>query len=322
MPLVEESTYSPPPFFNNGHIQTIIPSLLRIVTDVNYKRERIHTPDHDFLDLDWSKLGSKNLAIVIHGLESNSEANYMKAMIKALNRRNWDAVAINLRGCSGEPNKLFRSYHCGETEDIQTVFSHITQNNSYNKIALVGFSLGGNIILKYVGEQGKKISPLIHKAAAVSVPCDLESSAWHLAKNSRWLYMKRFIFVMQKKFRLKHRMFPEKLDQKYLHSLKTFKDIDEWYTAPAHGFTCAEEYWSKASSINFVSNINIPTLLINAQDDPLLSQESFPWEEAKKSQYFIFEAPRSGGHVGFITFNKNGEYWHESRISDFLCGRY
>ena len=144
----------PPLFCSNTHIQTVIPTLFRKVSGVTYQRERIDTPDGDFLDLDWSRVGSKRLAIVLHGLEGNSTRSYMMGMVKALNRGAWDALAVNFRGCGGEPNRRLQMYHSGETGDLQTVIRHVSENDKYSALALVGSSLGGNVILKYLGEQG------------------------------------------------------------------------------------------------------------------------------------------------------------------------
>ncbi|MFQ5965491.1 MAG: YheT family hydrolase [Candidatus Scalinduaceae bacterium] len=284
---------------------------------VDYLRERIHTSDDDFIDLDWSKVGSDKAVIISHGLESCSQASYMRGMIKAFNRRGWDGVAFNFRGCSGEPNKLFKSYHSGATEDLHTVICHLLDQNHYKKLSLVGFSLGGNLTLKYVGEQGHDITPLVHSAAAISVPCDLESCAYRLAESSNRIYMRRFIRFLKKKIKIKSQTLSANLHYKDFKAMRTFKEFDELYTAPAHGFASAEDYWSQCSSKQFISGITIPTLLINALDDPFLTKECYPFEEAEKSEYFFLETPRSGGHVGFIAFDHCSEYWHETRVVSF-----
>ena len=319
MPLIEKSTYTPPLLFNNGHLQTIYPCIFRKVFGVTYTRERIDTPDGDFLDLDWSKKGSDKLVIILHGLESNSSANYMRGMIKAFNNKCWDGVSVNFRGCSGEPNKLFRSYHCGATEDLQTVINYVINEKGYRSIALVGFSLGGNLTLKYIGESGCELSPFIHKAAAISVPCHLESAAHHMAGSSNWFYMKRFILSLQRKLIHKHQIFPNQINLADIQTFQNFKDFDESYTAPAHGFDSAEDYWNKCSSHQFIHQIKIPTLLINAKNDPFLSKESFPVNEAANHTHFHLEIPESGGHVGFVSFNRDGEYWHEKRVLSFIA---
>ncbi len=153
MPLISKSDYNPMFLFSNAHFQTIYPPLFRKVKGVNYVRERILTPDRDFIDLDWSKVGADRAVIVSHGLEGHSRRSYVLGMIKAFNTRGWDGIAFNFRGCSGEPNRLIRSYHCGATEDLHTVVSHVIEKKSYSSISLVGFSVGGNLTLMYLGEK-------------------------------------------------------------------------------------------------------------------------------------------------------------------------
>src|SRR5437868_14040180 len=161
MPLVPNSTYRCSRLLSNGHLQTLMPSLLRRVSLSAYRRERIETPDGDFLDLDWAKNGSQRVAVLAHGLEGDSKRHYMLGMVNALVKRGWDAVAWNARGCSGEPNRLLRFTHSGATEDLQTVLSHILSTCDYSQIALIGFSLGGNLVLKYLGERGHGLEPRI-----------------------------------------------------------------------------------------------------------------------------------------------------------------
>jgi predicted alpha/beta-fold hydrolase len=318
MPLISESEYSPRILFKNAHFQTIYPSLFRKVKNVNYVRERIFTPDNDFIDLDWSRVGADRAVIILHGLEGHSRRSYVLGMISAFNMRKWDAVAFNFRGCSGEPNRLIRSYHCGATEDLHTVVSHVIHNERYTCISLVGFSVGGNLTLMYLGEKKYPVSSLIKCAAAVSVPCDLESSANRLAQRSNILYMKRFLMMFHDKIRIKMRMMPNMIDDANYHSIRTFKDFDEKYTAPIHGFSNAKDYWSKCSCRQFLHGINIPVLLISARDDPFLGKECYPVKEAKNSRHLFFEMPNHGGHMGFVDFRSSGEYWHENRIAAFI----
>ena len=318
MPLISASDYKPWGLFKNAHIQTIYPPLFRKVRNVNYIRERISTPDHDFIDLDWSRIDGDKAVIVLHGLEGHSQRSYVLGMIRALNSRGWDAVAFNFRGCSGQPNRLLRSYHCGATEDLQTVVHHVIDHYPYACISLVGFSVGGNLTLMYLGEKKYTISPLIKCAAAVSVPCDLESSADKLAAPSNILYMKRFLKMFHDKIRVKMRMMPDEIDDANYHSIRTFKDFDERYTAPIHGFSSAEDYWTQCSCKQFLPGIEIPVLLVSARDDPFLGKECYPVEEASNSRHLYFEMPDHGGHVGFVDFRSNGEYWHEKRIAAFV----
>ena len=318
MPLIQHSDYRPVPGFKNCHLHTIYPSLFRKVRGVNYTRERIATPDDDFLDLDWLRQDADRLVLLIHGLEGSSRSKYIPGMAKAFARRGWGSVALNLRGCSGEPNRQLRSYHSGATEDVETVIQHILQKDAYRQIILIGFSLGGNLTLKYLGEQGAALPQQIVGAAAISTPCDLASSSRKLSEGSNVLYLKNFLRCFRKTIQAKMQIMPDKITVQNFHKIKTLKDFDNLYTAPIHGFANAEDYWERCSSKKFLSSIQIPTLLLNAQDDPFLDEPSYPVEEAAAHPYLYFEMPHFGGHVGFIARNSQGEYWHETRVCAFI----
>ena len=320
MPLITSSDFKPNFLFRHKHFSTIAPSMFRKVNEVSYDRKRIATPNDDFLDIDFSIVGSKTIVIITHGLEGNSERAYARGMVRAVNNAGWDAVAINLRGCSGEPNNLYLSYHSGKTDDLGLVIHHIKENYDYDKIMLIGFSLGGNITLKYLGEQGENANPLISRAVAISVPIDLEDSAVQLAKKSNMHYMNRFVKMLKPKIIGKAERFPEwGLARENILKMSNFYDIDELYTAPAHGFKNAKDYWEKCSSKPFLPNIKIPTLLINALNDPFLGERSIPVKEAENSKFFFLETPDYGGHVGFAkSFKINGELWNEQRAIAFL----
>jgi hypothetical protein len=318
MPIIANSSYIPPPGFSNRHIQTFFPYLFRKVKGIRYKRERIWTPDDDFLDLDWSSIGASKVAVVSHGLEGNSDRWYVLGMVRALNRSGWDALAWNMRGCSGEPNKTVRSYHSGITEDLAAVVEHVIDGGKYDAIGLVGFSLGGNLTLKYLGERGPEINKAITGAVTCSVPCDLASGAEEMAKPSNKIYMKRFTRMLHEKIKAKMSIMPDSISDEGYNTIKTFKEFDDRYTAPLNGFRDAEDYYNRASSKQFIHKITTPTLLVNAKNDPFLSESCYPLREAEANPNFFLEMPKSGGHVGFISFNKRKEYWFESRVVSFL----
>ncbi len=318
MPFIEQLSYTPPWFFKNRHIHTIYPAIFRKVRGISFTRERIDTPDGDFIDLDWSRVGSDNVVIAVHGLEGSSGSRYMPGILKAFNRRGWDGVAMNLRGCSGEPNRLLRFYHAGVSEDLHIVVDHVLARNTYAQLAIVGFSIGGNLTLKYLGEQSVWLPQAITRAAAVSAPCDLESTAWKLSEKSNVIYLKNFLRSFRQKIRAKMQIMPDKISDSNYHEIKSIKNYDDRYTAPLHGFANAEDYWTTCSSRQFLSNIRIPTLLINALDDPFLRKESYPFEEARHSRDLFLETPFSGGHSGFVALNSEHEYWHETRITSFI----
>ncbi|MCG8686972.1 MAG: alpha/beta fold hydrolase [Desulfobacterales bacterium] len=317
---MKDNSYNPPFLFGNGHIQTIYPVLFRKINDVTYTRERIATPDNDFLDLDWSPINSKRLAVISHGLEGDTSRNYIKGMVRAVNQGGWDALAWNYRGCSGEPNTQLRSYHNGATDDLSHVINHAAKTRQYDEIALIGFSLGGNLTLVHLGRD--KVHPLVSRAVTFSVPCDLESAATVLANPSNKLYMKRFLILLHQKIRDKMKLMPHALDDEGYEKIKTFKEFDDRYTAPIHGFSSAEDYWRKCSSNRFIPNIKHPVLLINAENDPFLSKQCFPVAQAGYNKSITLRIPKSGGHVGFLEFNRDGLYWSEKQALSFLNGHF
>jgi predicted alpha/beta-fold hydrolase len=322
LPVIAASTYRPPALITNGHLQTILPSLLRRVDGVKYHRERIATPDNDFLDLDWSRRhrGSR-LVVLCHGLEGSTDASYMKGMLRVFDRAGWDGLGINFRGCSGVPNRRLRSYHSGATDDLATVLAHVRQHTTYNVIGLIGFSLGGNLVLKYLGEQGRGLDRAIRWAAAVSVPCDLKAGALAMARPACRIYMLRFLRSLCAKARHKAPLSGGWLRPADFRGLRTFREFDDRYTAPAHGFKNAEEYWRQCSARFFVDQLRIPTLLINARNDPFLAPGCYPVDQARRSPWLHLEMPATGGHVGFIPAALNGVYWHERRILEFARAR-
>ena len=315
MPLIASSTYRPPWGLANGHLQTILPVLFRRVTPITCERERIETPDGDFLDLDWNReQHSESLVIITHGLEGNSANASVQGMAAAFHRTGWDALAWNLRGCSGEMNHLLRTYHSGAWEDLQCVINHAS--GAYRQIALIGFSIGGNLTLKYLGDHGASINPAIKGAVAFSVPCDLASSALALESRINSIYMNHFLRDLRRKIREKAATFPEGISTEGLNHIRTFREFDGAYTAPLNGFLSAEDYWARASSKPSLAGITVPTLLVNALNDPFLGPECFPRQEVESNPHLYLELPGSGGHLGFITLGK--EYWSEARAVEFL----
>jgi len=321
MPLIPTSNYKPPLIFNNRHLNTTYPSLIRKVEGVRYERERLNTPDGDFLDLDWYFNGGSKLILGLHGLEGDAQRPYIQGMLKLFGRHGWDGAGLNFRGCSGELNRLPRSYHIGDTGDLQFVIRHILNNYRYDEIALFGFSLGGNVTLKYLGEQGKELPNVIKRAVAFSVPCHIESANVEIQKWFNRVYRNRFLNSLNAKLLAKAKLFPEQVKLPEEGLPKTFQEFDDIYTGPIHGFRDAHEYWSSNSSIHFIPGIKIPVLLINAQDDTFLSPKCYPVELAEKMKNFYLEIPEKGGHVGFVTSDKDGFYWSERRAADFILER-
>lgn len=303
-----------------GHWQTIAPALFRRVRLVTVKRERLELPDGDFLDLDWAPdNGSDRLVILTHGLEGTSSDSIIQGMARACLQQGWDVLAWNFRGCSGEPNRLLVSYHSGATGDLETVLEHALSTGRHRRVDLIGFSLGGNVTLKFLGEKGTRLDPRVGRAVAFSVPCDLASSSQHLAHWSNRIYMQRFLSSLRRKMLEKIHRFPGQLEDLGLAGMRTFREFDEAYTAPIHGFRGAEDYWEKASSLPFLSEISIPTLLVNARNDPFLAPPCFPEEVSMKNPSFYLEAPLNGGHLGFLPTRNGSLSGAEERALQFFC---
>ena len=321
MPFLPRSSYQAPFLFNSGCLQTVYPSLARKRDAGLYQRERIDTPDDDFLDLDWSRVGSNKLVILSHGLEGNTHRPYMVAMAQMMNRTGWDALAWNYRACSGEINRQLRMYHNGCIDDLDCVVRHSLKGGTYQTVALIGFSLGGNLTLMYLGSKGRTLDRRIQRSVVFSVPCDLKAGALELAKPKNCLYMKQFLVSLHGKIKKKMAQMPGRINDDNYHRIKNFKDFDDRYTAPINGFKNAEDYWAKCSSGQFIPAIQIPTLLVNARDDPFLAASCYPVQQAEQSGFVHLEMPRSGGHVGFVQFNGDGSYWSENRAAEFLGQR-
>jgi len=317
MPVIENSSYRPPILLKNNHVQTVVPTLFRKVDGINYTRERISTPDGDFIDIDISSISSDKALILSHGLEGNSQRHYIKGMIKAFHNAGYDGIAFNMRGCSGVPNKRPETYHSGKTEDLHTVIQYILKHKNYKEISLVGFSLGANLTLKYVGEMGSTLHSKVKSAVGISAPCDLISSSIELHKAKNYIYAKRFLISLLKKMDEKRDIIPPEIWEKR-NSIKTLRDFDNVFTAPLNGFRDAEDYWKKCSCKNFLSGITIPALIINSADDPILGTECYPIKEAQSNKNLFLEITKHGGHMGYITFSDDGQYWHERRTVQFI----
>jgi predicted alpha/beta-fold hydrolase len=316
MPLIETSNYRPPWYLFNGHLETIVPSMTRKIKDVHYERERFELSDGDFIDVDWLTNKNNKLVIIAHGLEGSSDRHYCKGMAKYFFQRGWDALAWNCRSCSGVMNRLPRFYHHGATEDLTELIQHVEAKKHYKQIALVGFSMGGSVTLKYLGEQ-KTLLNEIKAGVVFSVPCHLGSSANELDKPSKKFYLNRFLKKLGTKIKIKSEKFPELISYAGFEKISTFEEFDNRYTAPLHGFRDADDFYERASSLMYISNIAIPTLIVNALNDPFLPPACFPINIAREHQYVYLETPIRGGHTGFSLAGKE-ENWMEVRAYDFV----
>ena len=309
MPIIE-STYKPPFWAKKSFVSTVFSGLARKVDGVNQTRERIILPDTDFLDLDWSYAQEKSNKIImlLHGLEGSAQRPYITGSAKLFNNNGIDAVGVNFRGCSGEP------YHSGATEDLDAVVQHVLSKGIYDEIYIKGISLGANMVLKYVGE-GRELPTELKSVIAVSTPCDLKGSCGELLSLKNKHYAIRFLAHLKDKLKPKLSQFTDRISITDFDSIKTLIDFDDVYTSKAHGFKDAFDYYEQASCLQFLPNIKVPSLIINALNDSFLSAECYPVKEAKHNPNLFLEMPQYGGHVGFI--GKGNVYYNERRALEF-----
>lgn len=312
--------YRRPWFLFNEHFETIWPSLFRILRSPGYRRETIPTPDDDFLDIDWLESGCNRLSIISHGLEGNSYRHYVVGMAATFAEHGWDALAWNFRGCGGQINRQPRFTHNGASEDLNTVVRHALTVRNYQTVVLVGFSMGGNLSLVYLGREAAKIPSAIKAAVCFSVPCDLAASAQKMAALSNTIYMRRFTRLMGQKVKRLSQDFPEEFPIHDYHLIKSFFDFDQRYTAPLHGFRNAEHYWQESNCLRFLGTIRCPVWIINAQNDPFLSPSCFPRFSQHGNPLVHLITPMYGGHCGFTSTNLKGRYWSEITAVSLLSG--
>ncbi len=302
----------------NPHVQTIFPALFRRIRRMRWKRERLGLPDGDFVDLDWMSQASSRLMIISHGLEGSSRRAYVAGLARAAYRNDWDVLAWNFRGCSGEMNRLPRFYHSGASEDLAAVVQHAAGLGRFEQIVVAGFSLGGNLTLKFLGEESPA-SEHVSAGVVISVPCDLKAAAETMGAPSRSFYMRRFRNDILSKWERKRRRFPDRIPRPDRSKHRTFRVIDDIFTAPLHGFGTAEKYWASCSANAFLDRIRKPVLIVSAQDDPFLAPSCYPTEVASRSAHVHLEVPSRGGHVGFLDhLRSDDDLWSERRTITFL----
>jgi predicted alpha/beta-fold hydrolase len=315
-------TFPCPPFqaawwCRGAHLQTLWPVLARRPPNVLLRRERLELPDGDFIDLDWLTPvePSGPLVVILHGLEGSSDSQYARGLLAAIGKRGWRAVVMHFRGCSGEPNRLARSYHSGETGDLTHVISALRARSRHAPLGVVGYSLGGNVLLKWLGESG---ATTIDAAVAVSVPFDLACAAERLERGVSRVYQWELVRRLHASVERKRARIPLPL-RVDVGTLRTFRSFDEHVTAPLHGFRGADHYYAVASSRQYLHGIRVPTLLLHAADDPFMTAQAVPRAE-ELSPTTTLELSAHGGHVGFIAgrWPWRPDYWLEQRIPAFL----
>jgi len=269
-------------------------------------RKKITTRDEDFLDLDFTCGGNKRIVILSHGLEGHSDKYYMRAMARHFREHNWDTLSWNCRSCSGQLNLQPKLYHHGATEDLEDVIKHVL-TLGYAKIALVGFSLGGSLVVKYLGENGKQVPAELIGGVAFSIPCQLGSCARKLSEAGNAFYLNRFLKKLKAKIKQKAVQFPELFDLQGIDAISSFAQFDTQITAPLCGFESADAFYKYASAANYIEGIQKPTLLVNSLNDPMLPDDCYPFEAANRSEFFYLETPDKGGHLGY--------WWPRIKIS-------
>jgi len=313
MPYLKDDTYERPWYLINKHFETIVPSLRNKADQVIYTRERIELSDGDFLDLDWLVGDSRKLLIISHGLEGSSDRHYVRRPASYFNTQGWSICAWNCRSCSGEMNRLPRFYHHGATEDLESVVD-CALAKGYSEIVLMGFSMGGSMSLKYLGESVRPIE--VRGAITFSVPCNLKDSALALERKGNRFYEKRFLNKLKKKIELKSEMH-DQIDATLLEGMEDFSSFHDHFTVPLHGFDSLDQFYSSATCDQYLESIRVPVLIGNALNDPLLEGGCYPIEKAKQSEFVHLKTPRFGGHVGFNLAKKNYT-WMELESEKFL----
>lgn len=319
-----DSTYRPPFWYRGRHLQTLWGPLFRHWRPPPLRRERLETPDGDFVDLDWLEGPPRDapLVLVLHGLEGSSRSHYARGLLLGAGRLGWRSVVLHFRSCSGEVNRLPRLYHSGETTDLAWVIDHLRARAGARRIGLVGISLGGNVALKWLGERGAAAPPEVVGAAAISTPFDLAACAGVLDRGfNRAVYTTSFLRTMKAKIRAKRHLYNGDLDLRAALRSRTFREYDRSFTAPLNGFADERDYWARASSGPYLERIRRPTLLINAVNDPFMPSQSLPRAAVERSRWLEAAFVDEGGHVGFLDGRLGGSSWAERRALAFL-GRH
>lgn len=320
---VFESPYAPPRWLRHGHVQTMWPVLFRKVPPLSAARVRLDTCDGDFVDIEWLRAGpqrgGRRAVVLSHGLEGNTGRKYMRGMASCLVNEGWDVVGRNLRGCSDELPRTMGGYHMGETNDLHTVTQWCV-DQGYETLVLVGFSMGGSQTLKYIGEMPQRVPREVRAGVGISVPCDLVGASLRLSQWECAVYMAYFMRTMHGKMRRMAAVFPDFPSIRRLACIRTFDVFDERFTAPINGFTSALDYWTRCSCGQFLPNIAVPVLLLNAVDDPFMTPSCYPRAEAVRNPLLTLELCRYGGHVGFVA--PGPRYYSEARVVRWLEERF
>ncbi len=316
---MNENQFKPAWWLPSSHLQTIWPALTRAnIKNLPLERERLELPDGDFIDLDWlDRLKTGPIVLVLHGFEGSIESHYAKGMLQAIHQHGWRSVFMHFRGCSGEPNRLQRGYHSGDTNDVNYVIKKLLAREPHTHFSAIGYSLGGNVLLKWLGETAQH-NPL-KAAIAISVPFELHKAAEHIQQGFSRFYQWYLVRCARDRLVQKFKKIPSPIDLARLSEVQDIREFDDQYTVPLHGFSSVDEYYSTCSSRQYLRYIQVPTLLLNAKDDPFMTEDVIPGMN-ELSKFVKLEVTETGGHVGFVAgkYPWAPEYWLEKRVPEFL----
>ena len=317
---VAPADFTPAWWLPGPHLQTLWPALIRHTRTVPLTRERLDLPDGDFVDIDWAGSDSGPIVVILHGLQGSSRSPHVQGLLGALVRRGWRGAVMHFRGCSGEPNRLPRTYHSGETGDFEYVMHRLHERNPSTPVVAVGYSLGGSVLLKWLAERG--VGAELAAAVAVSVPFRLALVAERLERGFSRAYKRHFIVDLRRTILAKFQHRPGPLDLDAVRRERSFRGFDNRVTAPLHGFRDAEHYYDVASCRQYLGGVARPTLIVHALDDPFMTRDVIPSRE-ELAPSIRLELSAAGGHVGFVEGDTpwSARYWLEDRIPRFLAGR-
>ncbi|MGW8309581.1 MAG: hydrolase [Thiogranum sp.] len=313
----DPGAFRPAWWLPGAHLQTLYPTLFRGYRPPPLRRERIELPDGDFLDIDRGPRHDGPLVLLLHGLEGSIRSHYAAGLMASLDRCGFEVVLMHFRGCSGEPNRLPRSYHSGETGDLATLLGLLHARHPERHVFTIGVSLGGNVLLKWLGENPQQ--PLVQRAVAISVPFELNKAALRLQSGLSRLYQAHLLRKLRRSTRVKAALMSMPVSVNRLDEIRTFRAFDHQITAPLHGFAGVDDYYRRSSSRQFLKQIRTQTLILHALDDPFMTPDSVPGPEELGSGVTL-ELSEHGGHVGFIggPWPWRARYWLDSRVCRYF----
>ncbi len=310
--------YLAPRWLPGGHAQTIVPATLVPIASPIFRRERVTTPDNDFIDFDWLAGASAGapLVVLFHGLEGSSQSHYCRTIMSAVARLGWHGVVPHFRGCSGEINRAPRFYHSGDAREIDWMLTQVRARLPGTELLVIGVSLGGNALLRWLGEFPERAHDWVRAAAAISTPLDLAAGGHGLARGFNRVYTRSFLRTLKAKSLLKLEQFPGLFDGTRMLAARNLHEFDNVVTAPLHGYRDTDDYWSRASSKPILGQLTVPTLVLNAKNDPFLPSHVLP-APSEVAPCVHLEYPSEGGHVGFLG-RSNGMNWLPERVLHFF----